>query len=110
MNGTVKLDDKELDTLTIMYDFGKNIIESLNCDSPDSWRSVTNLWTKLDINGDGVVSIDELENFIQSEIPHFPTKEAGFLHQAIDSNSDGVISFSEFKAYLRFIKSDVCYL
>lgn len=93
--------------LGTIADFGKFIINCLNCESTDSWKAVTNLWEKLDIDGDGVVSLEELELFIKSQIPHFSGKDIGFLHQAIDSDSDGVISFSEFKSYLRSIKSDM---
>jgi Ca2+-binding EF-hand superfamily protein len=88
--------------LGIKEDFSKSVAKYLKGDE------VATLWSKLDTNGDGVVSLEDLDLFITSKINEFSRKDASFLHRAIDSNSDGAVSFSEFKSYLHSLKPSVC--
>ena len=66
---------------------------------------MTALWSKLDIDGDGVVTREELSLFVTSEkLSDFTPEDAEVLHQDIDTNGDGVVDFGEFQAYLYSLK------
>ena len=78
-------------------DFGHSIAKILEGGSNED---VAALWSKLDLNGDGVVSLEELAHFVSSEIVDFSSKKTDLLHHIIDTNGDGVISFTEFESYL----------
>ena len=122
-SGMAELDDKEFDSngvlsfeevtdyfhslhLGIKEDFSKSVAKYLKGGSTRD--ELATLWSKLDTNGDGVVSLEDLDLFITSEINEFSRNDASFLHRAIDSNSDGAVSFSEFKSYLHSLKPSVC--
>ena len=62
-------------------------------------EDIVALWSKLDLNGDGVVSVEELATFVTSEAIGFSNQDAHFLHHGIQRN--GIISFPEFQSYLR---------
>lgn len=126
-SGMAKLDDKEFDILfdsidtdnngelsfdeilsyfnslheSIKVDFGDSIAKFLDSGSDEE---VATLWNKLDINGDGVVSLEELAQFVSSEVEDLSSEEADLLHHAIDTNGDGVISFTEFESYLHSLR------
>ena len=78
-------------------DFGHSIAKFLKGGSNEE---VAALWSKLDLNGDGVVSLEELAHFVSGEIMEFSSNKTGLLHHIIDTNGDGVISFTEFESYL----------
>lgn len=127
-SGMAELDDKEFDILfdsidedkngelsfeeitdyfnslhnDIKQDFGDSIANFLEDGSPEE---VTALWSKLDIDGDGVVTREELSLFVTSEkLSDFTPEDAEVLHQDIDTNGDGVVDFGEFQAYLYSLK------
>ena len=86
----------------IKEDFGKAISSFLENGSPEE---VTALWSKLDLNGDGVVTREELSMFIASNVgTDLDTQDAKILHQVIDTNKDGVIDFSEFRGLVYDLK------
>ena len=87
--------------LRLKEDFGKCIAEFLENGCS---KEVSTLWSKLDIDGDGVVSVEELSLFIASELSGFSTDEVEVLHKEIDTNCDGVVDFSEFQSYLYSLK------
>lgn len=99
----------------IKEDFGKSISRFLENRSPEE---VTALWSKLDLNGDGVVTREELSMFVASNVgTDLDIKDAKILHQDIDTNQDGVIDFSEFRELFYelkdkhggYIELDACY-
>ena len=51
----------------------------------------------LDINGDGVVSMNEWE--LHYKCMRFDPKHAKASFEAMDTNGDGVVSLEEFTAY-----------
>lgn len=86
----------------IKEDFGKAISSFLENGSPEE---VTALWSKLDLNGDGVVTREELSMFVASNVgTDLDTQDAKPLHQVIDTNMDGVIDFSEFRELIYALK------
>ena len=87
--------------LRLKEDFGKCIAEFLENGCS---KEVSTLWSKLDIDGDGVVSVEELSLFIASELSGFSTDEVEVLHKEIDTDGDGVVDFSEFQSYLYSLK------
>jgi Ca2+-binding EF-hand superfamily protein len=88
--------------LGVKEDFGESVGKYLSGEFTKDGMAA--IWSKLDINGDGVVSLEELDLFITSELTEFSRKDASFLHHAIDKNSDGVVSFSEFISFLDSVK------
>ena len=87
----------------VKEEFGESVAKYLSGKSVKD-AAMADIWSKLDINGDGVVSLEELDLFVASELTEFSRKDASFLHHAIDTNSDGVVSFSEFKSFLDSLK------
>jgi Ca2+-binding EF-hand superfamily protein len=85
--------------LGVKQDFGESVGKYLSGKFTKD-AAMAAIWSKLDINGDGVVSPEELDLFVASELTEFSRKDASFLHHAIDTNSDGVVSFSEFKSFM----------
>ena len=67
-------------------DFGHSIAKILEGGSNED---VAALWSKLDLNGDGVVSLEELAHFVSGEIIDFSSKKTDLLHHIIDTNGDG---------------------
>ncbi|KAL7467918.1 hypothetical protein ACHAXS_008152 [Conticribra weissflogii] len=65
-----------------------------------SVRELVKLWSNLDVNGDGVVSRDELEDFINSKgMVNLGGIGTDLLFDYIDADGNGEISFDELKSF-----------
>ena len=65
-------------------------------------EELATLWSKMDLNGDGVVSMEELAIFVTSETAESSSSsdDIASLLGGIDSDGNGIISFHEFESYL----------
>ena len=86
---------------SIKEDFHHSVAQFLK---NGSHKDIVALWSKLDLNGDEVVSVEELATFVTSEAIGFSNQDAHFLHHEIDVDGNGVISFPEFQSYLRSLR------
>mmetsp|Transcript_64799 Transcript_64799/g.141164 ORF Transcript_64799/g.141164 Transcript_64799/m.141164 type:complete len:231 (+) Transcript_64799:64-756(+) len=63
-----------------------------------------NKWRKkfkeLDINGDGLLSPEELHSFLRKGNPDMSRRETELLFKAVDKTGDGLITFEEFVDYV----------
>jgi hypothetical protein len=68
---------------------------------------VATIWKKVDVNGDGVVSREELDQFINST-GHFNLDKKGIdmSFQHIDTDQSGDISFNEFENFFATLQED----
>lgn len=65
-----------------------------------SVQELVKLWSILDVNGDGVVSRDELEDFINSKgMVNLDGIGTDLLFDYIDADGNGEISFDELKSF-----------
>mmetsp|Transcript_3907 Transcript_3907/g.9093 ORF Transcript_3907/g.9093 Transcript_3907/m.9093 type:complete len:230 (+) Transcript_3907:76-765(+) len=55
---------------------------------------------KLDINGDGLLSADELHSFLKRGNPEMTRRETEMLFSKVDQSGDGLINFHEFVDYV----------
>mmetsp|Transcript_64674 Transcript_64674/g.140877 ORF Transcript_64674/g.140877 Transcript_64674/m.140877 type:complete len:233 (+) Transcript_64674:83-781(+) len=55
---------------------------------------------ELDINGDGLLSAEELHSFLKKGNPDMTRRETEMLFRTLDKSGDGLINFSEFVDYV----------
>lgn len=61
---------------------------------------VATIWKKADANGDGVISREELQQFISSsDLPELDEKSVNMSFKYLDTFERGYISFDEFKGF-----------
>ncbi|WP_433715111.1 EF-hand domain-containing protein [Nocardia sp. CA-084685] len=61
-------------------------------------RTKRDQFDEIDIDGDGVITVDELKMHLQSD-PKITAAEASRIVDFADANSDGALSFEEFEAF-----------
>ena len=62
------------------------------------------LWNRLDYNGNGMLSLAELDKGVIELWPDFNNKPAIMrAYKAADNNNDGFVRKNEFRSFLRFI-------
>jgi len=76
-------------------------IGNLTQNSEDE-RKMGEIFTKLDLNGDGVLSRNEVLQGFHTILPELPNLEAEAMIDQVDINKDGLIEYSEFLTAMRF--------
>jgi Ca2+-binding EF-hand superfamily protein len=63
------------------------------------------IFTKIDYNGNNILSLAELDNAVIQIWPHFDNKPAIMrAYKAADKNGDGFIKKNEFRFFLKYIR------
>jgi hypothetical protein len=57
-------------------------------------------FNNLDLNGDGVLSQEELASFLKAVNPHASDKELAATFSSVDTNHDGTIDLHEFESFV----------
>ncbi|CAF0714319.1 unnamed protein product [Brachionus calyciflorus] len=59
-------------------------------------KTIKSAWDKFDLNGDGTVSTQEVDKFLDCLNIHIPESEQQKIIQQLDKNGNGTIEFVEF--------------
>ena len=71
-----------------------------NNNDNNNWQAqMTALFRRSDVNGDNVISANELVDCLKELNPAFDPTKAGTMLSSIDKDIDSVISFSEFQLF-----------